>query len=80
MTRNEYFKRALELLNSDNITVEVYDAMLMNADCFVDEEDVGIDPRFPKGYAEIEYSDFENAEAVSGARFDDMNYQRYIER
>ena len=34
----------------------------------------------PKTYAEIEYEDFDSAEAVDGARFDDMNYLRYTER
>lgn len=34
----------------------------------------------PDGYAEIEYRDFENAEAIEGAKFDDLNYLRYTER
>lgn len=34
----------------------------------------------PKNYAEIEYDDFESAEAIEGAKFDDMNYLRYTER
>lgn len=38
------------------------------------------DERFPAGYAEVEYSDFESAEAIDGARFDDLNFQRYFER
>lgn len=38
------------------------------------------DERFPASYAEIEYSDFDNAEAIDGARFDDMNFNHYFER
>ena len=38
------------------------------------------DERLPRTYAEVEYDGFENAEAISGARFDDMNYQHYMER
>lgn len=32
------------------------------------------------GYCEIEYSDFDNAEAIDGARFDDANFLRHFER
>lgn len=38
------------------------------------------DERFPVGYAEVEYDDFDNAEAIIGARFDDMNFRHYFER
>jgi len=38
------------------------------------------DTRLPSTYAEIEYMDMENPEAIDGARFDDMNYQHYMER
>lgn len=34
----------------------------------------------PEGYAEVEYNDMEDAEAILGARWDDMNYQHYMER
>lgn len=34
----------------------------------------------PSGYAEVEYDNFENAEAIDGAKFDDLNYLRYTER
>ena len=40
----------------------------------------GYDSRFPSSYAEIEYSDFDSPDAVSGARFDDMNFFHYFER
>lgn len=43
------------------------------------ECDVG-DGRLPDWYAEIEYSDFDNAEAINGARWDDLNYRHYMER
>jgi len=38
------------------------------------------DERFPDDYAEVEYDDFDDPEAVIGARWDDMNYLRYSER
>lgn len=38
------------------------------------------DERLPRSYCEIEYEDMESEEAVMGARFDDMNYLRYMER
>lgn len=34
----------------------------------------------PSTYAEIEYDDFDNPEAIDGARWDDMNYLHYTER
>jgi hypothetical protein len=36
--------------------------------------------QLPERYAELEYSDFENAEAIDGARWDDRNYLHYMER
>lgn len=39
-----------------------------------------LDDRFPAGYVEVEYDNFENADAIDGARFDDLNFQRYYER
>ena len=36
--------------------------------------------QIPSTYAEIEYDDFDDSEAIMGARFDDMNYMRYFER
>lgn len=36
--------------------------------------------QIPRTYAEIEYNDFDDPEAIAGARFDDMNYLRYRER
>ena len=82
MKRNEYLKRALELHDSGRVSGEVYDAMIMNADvvCDDEEEEGGYRYGFPETYAEIEYSDFDNPEAIAGARFDDMNYLRYTER
>ena len=44
------------------------------------ECDGGQDERLPRTYAEIEYSDFDSAEAVDGARWDDLNYQHYMDR
>lgn len=82
MTRSEYMKRALTALDDGMITEETYDAMLLNAEFFCDEDDED-DLRasnLPATYAEIEYDDFESPEAILGARFDDMNYTRYMER
>ena len=83
MKRNEYFKRAADLYGSGQVSGEVYDAMIMNADIFCDDEEEDEDRYqggLPDTYAEVEYSDFDNPEAVDGARFDDMNYLRYTER
>lgn len=78
MKRSEYLHRALEAYNDGRISEEVYDSMVMNADVFCDEDDE--EYGLPSTYAEIEYSDFDNAEAIEGAKFDDMNYLRYMER
>ena len=82
MKRDEYFKRAQELNDSGRVRGEAYDAMIMNADVFCDDEEDedGYWYGLPETYAEIEYSDFENPEAIAGARFDDMNFMRYMER
>jgi len=79
MSRNEYFKKVLELYNTGQINEETCDVMIMNADAFCDEEECG-SYGLPSTYAEVEYDDFNTAEAVDGARFDDMNYLRYTER
>lgn len=79
MKRSEYMKKAFEAFNAGKISEEAYDAMIENADIFCEEDE---DDRFglPRTYAEIEYDDFDNSEAVEGAKFDDMNYLRYTER
>ncbi len=78
MKRSEYLQRAFEAYNDGRISREVYDGMVESADVFCDEEEreYGI----PSTYAEVEYDDFDNPEAIAGARFDDMNYLRYTER
>ena len=38
------------------------------------------DERLPRGYVELEYEDFDSVEAIDGARFDDANYNHYMER
>lgn len=77
MKRSEYLQKAFEAYNEGRISNETYDSMVMNADVFCDdEEEWGL----PSTYAEVEYLDFDNAEAIDGARFDDMNYLRYMER
>lgn len=77
MKRNEYMNRALEALTDGRISEEAYDAMCENADIFCDDDDEG---NLPATYAEIEYNDFDDPEAINGARWDDMNYQHYMER
>lgn len=79
MKRSEYFQRALDAYNEGRISGEVYDCMAMNADEFCDEDEDEEDG-LPSTYAEVEYDDFDNPEAIAGAMFDDMNYLHYMER
>lgn len=76
MQRSDYLKRAMEAYDAGRIDGEVYDSMIKIADCFCDDEET----QLPDTYAEIEYSDFDNAEARDGARWADMNYLHYMER
>lgn len=78
MKKSEYMQRALEAYNEGRISEEVYDSMVMNADGFCDQDEM--EYGLPSTYAEVEYDDFDNPEAIAGARFDDMNYLRYTER
>lgn len=39
MTRSEYAKRASDLYDSGKISEDTYDAMMLNIDCFVDDEE-----------------------------------------
>ena len=81
MKKTEYLKRALDAYNSGKVTEEVYDAMVLNADYFCDEDDEDeYDSFLPKSYAEIEYYDLDTPEALAGCKFDDMNFLRYLER
>lgn len=80
MRRNEYLEIALDLYNNDKISEDAYDAMVENADVFCDDSEYRGSYGLPSTYTEIEYDDFDNAEAVDGARFDDMNYLRYTEQ
>lgn len=79
MTRNEYLRRALDALNEGRISEEAYDSACMNADVFCDDDEDD-ETGLPRTYAEIEYDDFDNPEALAGARFDDMNFRHYMER
>lgn len=79
MNKKEYFKKALEALNEGRIDEETYDAMIMNADIFC-EDDEDDCQGLPETYAEIEYDDFDDPEAIEGAKWDDMNYRYYMER
>lgn len=80
MKRSKYFERAFELYCNDEISAEVYDAMVMNADEFCDDDEDDDCYGLPRTYAEIEYDDMDSPEAIMGSRFDDMNYLRYMER
>ena len=82
MKTGEYMRHALDLFDSGKISAEVYDAIVQNADIFCDDDDDDDcdDPRFPDSYAEIEYDDFDDPEAILGSRFDDMNFLRHFER
>ena len=81
MKRSEYLRRAFEAYNEGKIDEETYDAMVMNADVFCDddEDEYGL----PDTYAELEYTSEQlesDPEAINGARWDDMNYRHYMER
>lgn len=80
MKRSEYLQRAFDAYNEGRISEEAYDSAVMNADVFCDDDEDEDGYGLPSTYAEIEYSDFDNPEAILGARFDDMNYLRYTER
>lgn len=80
MKKREYLQKVQEAFDSGKFSEEVYDSMVINADVFCDEEDEDGSYGLPNTYAEVEYDDFENPEAIDGARWDDMNYQHYMER
>ena len=39
MTRGEYLRQVVEAYNADKISTDVYDAAVMNADNFCDDEE-----------------------------------------
>ena len=78
MKKSEYLQRAFDAYNAGRVDADTYDAMVENADIFCDED--GGDDRLPSWYAEVEYDDFDNPEAIEGAKFDDINFRRYTER
>jgi hypothetical protein len=39
MTRSEYAKHAFDLYNSGKISEDAYDAMMINIDCFADDDE-----------------------------------------
>ena len=77
MNKTEYLQKALDAYDTGRIDKQTYDVMVETADIFCDDEG---DDRLPSWYAEIEYDDFDNPEAIEGAKFDDMNFRRYMER
>ena len=81
MKWNEYMARLNEALEAGRISEDAYNAAVDNASIFCDDEDEDDWPdNLPETYAEIEYDDFDDPEAILGARFDDLNYMRYMER
>jgi len=80
MKRSEYTNRLRNAFAEGRISEDAFWAALDNADIFCDDDEEDEDVRLPEGYAEIEYDNFDSAEAIDGARFDDMNYMRYMER
>ena len=77
MTREKYLKRIETAYETGEISRNVYETMIRFInELFDDEEDVEL----PEEYAEVEYDDFEDPEAILGARFDDANFTRYLER
>lgn len=80
MKRSKYFEKVAELYGSGEISGEVYDAMIMNADEFCEDDENECESFLPDTYAEIEYDDMDTPEAVLGSRWDDMNYMYYRER
>lgn len=79
MNRIEYLRRAFKAYNEGRIDGGAYDAAVMNADIFCDDDECD-GYGLPDTYAEVEYSDFDSAEAIDGARWDDMNFRYYMER
>lgn len=78
MNKDRYLEKVSMLYNNGKISVEAYDAMIENVDAFCDNYDN--EYNLPSTYAEIEYDDMDDPEAIMGCRFDDMNYLRYMER
>lgn len=78
MTRRNYLDSLKEAYEAGRISAEAYDIGIANTEIFSfdEEESYGL----PEHYAEIEYSDFDSVEAIDGARFDDINLIRYMER
>ena len=70
MDKDKYMRIACELYNTGEITGEIYDAMILNADEFCDDDD---DDQLPPTYSEIEYDDL-------GSWWDDANFSYYMER
>ena len=80
MKLDEFLDRVTEAYSSDEISEEVYDAVIKTSEMFGDEDR---DDRLPSSYAEVEYTS-EQLEsdplAIEGARWDDINYRHYMER
>ena len=80
MTKQEYMMRLEQAYTSGRIDGAAYDAGVINADIFCDDDEEDNRCGLPSTYAEIEYSDMDSKEAYEGCRFDDMNFMRYTER
>lgn len=80
MRREDYEKKVLGLYHGGQIDEDTYNTMVEVAGELYDDDEDDYYYGLPSSYAEVEYNDFENAEAIDGARFDDINYLRYTER
>ena len=86
MKLSAFLDRVTEAYDSDEISEEIYDAVIKASEMFGDEDeecDYNRDDRLPSSYAEVEYTS-EQLEsdplAIEGAKWDDMNYRHYMER
>ena len=82
MNRSDYMSRLQDALDTGRISAEAYDSAVMNADIFCDDDEDEDETYYqlPPYYAEVEYDNFDNPEAILGSRWDDMNYTHYMER
>lgn len=80
MTFTEYRNKLIEALDAGRIDEDAFNAAMDNADIFCDDDEDDDEYGLPDTYAEIDYGDREDAEAYEGSRWDDMNYNFYMER
>lgn len=70
-----------QLDDIDRLGLSLEDEEALQALLTYAKEESGFhDDRLPHAYAEIDYPDMDTPEAIMGARFDDLNFMRYMER